>query len=291
MPAELGRPPLIGLVQVPARELVAAGRIFRRFVDPAERDRIDLQRVREFVNRRFQCERTDRFAGRAHPGIGDGVEVHHPLTDKQILHGVHVARGERALFGIAGVVRRCGRARMNECGQGPVAPRPERDALLRHRATADDAEYVLARQRQFDGAVGDLRRRGTEHGVLPESGLAAECAADETGHHLHLVVGETEDVRQRVTVTADGLRGVEYRQTAIVVPPGNRRVRFDRVVIVGRRSVEGVDRHLRVGQRLAGVTDGDLGRFAQDVSRWCGFRLEIVEGQARRLLVVGDAYE
>jgi hypothetical protein len=36
--------------------------------------------------------------------------------------------------GSSGAVRSGGRARMNECGQGPVAPRPERDALLRHLA-------------------------------------------------------------------------------------------------------------------------------------------------------------
>jgi hypothetical protein len=67
----------------------------RRFVQAAKLDRIDLECTRELVERRLQRERPDRFTRRAHPGIGDGVEVDHLLADEEVVCLIEMTRRKR----------------------------------------------------------------------------------------------------------------------------------------------------------------------------------------------------
>ena len=167
-PAEAFRAALVGLDELPARIRRALGRILVGLVPPAQFDGIELQCIRELVERGFQRERPDRLPWRAHPGIGHRVETDDLLADEQGLRCVEMPRRKRQLLGVACVIRRGGDAGMNQRREPAVAVRAKGDALLRQRPSADVAIDLFARQRESHRTSGDSRRRRADHAVVPQ---------------------------------------------------------------------------------------------------------------------------
>ena len=152
--------------------------------------------------------------------------------------------------------------------EAAVRLRADRDALLGRGAPADDAVDALARQRDPHRPPGQLGRGGGEDLVLPQR-LAAEAAADigRGDVDLLLVAGRTPARATRPSCV-HRLRGVVDDQL-VAVPGERRRVQLDRVVVVARRAVGGVDLVRRGGERRLGVADLVAQRLAQERRRAC----------------------
>ncbi len=68
----------------------AADRIAVGHVAQPQFDRIDAEVVRQLVHRTFDGEGADGFAGAAHEGVGQHVEI------DMVLHDVEASRSDRA---------------------------------------------------------------------------------------------------------------------------------------------------------------------------------------------------
>ncbi len=175
---------------------------------------------------------------------------------------------------------------MDQRGERAIRLRAERDALFGGRATADDAEYTLARQHDPHRPAGELRRGGREDLVVPQA-LPAEAAADIGRDHADLLFLQAEHARDRRRSRVHDLARVMDGKP-VGLPRDRRGVQFDRVVVLARRTVGAVDNHRRGGQRRLGIADLELGRFAEDRFRWVRPALGGIEGRDRRLGVVSD---
>src|SRR5260370_13363111 len=67
--------------QMTAGEGDVSRRILLGLVDSPNLDRVHLKFVGEFVDRRFESKRAERFAGSAHPCIRDRIEIDDLLSD------------------------------------------------------------------------------------------------------------------------------------------------------------------------------------------------------------------
>ena len=105
IPSEFLRALAIRLGQMAAGELGVLGGVLFGLVEPPHLDRIHAQRIGEFVHRRFQRKRSDRFARRAHPGIGDRVQIDDLLLDQNIRRRIQVPGRKGALLRVAPVRR------------------------------------------------------------------------------------------------------------------------------------------------------------------------------------------
>ena len=115
----------------------------RAWVDPvAQRERIEPELLRQFVDRLFHAEGAGRIAGSAHRAARAGVDEHVVLRRLEIRARVD-RLGEIA---DAGAEAHAGRAAalQGNPGQGPVAPGADADALERRGAVAR-VELLLSR--------------------------------------------------------------------------------------------------------------------------------------------------
>ncbi len=124
----------------------AAGRVAPGLPAAAELDRVDLHSVRQLVDRALQREGADRFAGRAHEGVGQHVHVGHLLLQPEAPGGIHVPGREGELLGHVVVRRHGDGAGMDQRVERAVARGAQRHPLHRRRAAADQAIDALAAQ-------------------------------------------------------------------------------------------------------------------------------------------------
>src|ERR1700687_421533 len=154
-------------------------------------------------------------------------------------------RRKRALFGVTRVGRRCCDAGMDQGGQLTVFRRAQSDTLFGDSAAADGAEDSFTRQRQLYWPAHKLRRSRAKCDVVPESDFAAETAPDKGRDHANVFPLKIEYVGQSMGGQINGLRGIVHRQAAVVVPDGNRRVRFNGIVVVAGSPINMVDAYFR----------------------------------------------
>ena len=258
-PAESFGANRIRLPHVAAREGMATDGIRIGFVPCPQFDRIQLQLVRQRVDRALHGEGADRLARRPHEGIGNAMDCRHPLPDPVGPHRVQVARRKAELLRKVVFVGLGGDALVDERRELPVLIGGDRHPLPGRRAAADEPEHTFARERDADGASGHARGHHAELVVEPQRALAAEPAADERRQQRHVLALQSEHVRQTAGPARRELAGVVHGDAVVGCPDGNRRVRLDGVVVVrGRREgqVHGVRGR---PQRRIRIAVNDLG--------------------------------
>lgn len=139
-------------------------------------ERIDSDGVSQFVHRRFECERTARFARGTHIRRRADVLADQRLRNAYVRHRVQHLRQHRTRFDEDVEDRRIRRRGMNRRQQLPVAAGTERDALFRTRTPADRAEHLWPGQNQLYGTAQGLGRHRGEDRMRPRRTLAAETA-------------------------------------------------------------------------------------------------------------------
>ena len=95
------------------------------------------------------------------------------------------------------------------------------DALLSDGAAAYDTEHAFAGEHDPDRPARDLRRCGREDLVLPKE-FAAEAAANEGRRLAHLIVFQTEHLRDGPGFVRHRLRGVVDPQRVALRGEGRR---------------------------------------------------------------------
>lgn len=123
--------------------------------------------------------------------------------------------------------------------------------LLSGRATADHAIDPLSRKDEAYRTVRDFRSHGRKNLMLPQA-FAAENTAYEGRGNDHLVFGHAEHLPDRPGGMCNQLQGIVDGQN-IALPRGVYTLKFDRIVVVARRQIRGVDLHFGLGRGWLGI--------------------------------------
>ncbi len=115
----------------------------------------------------------------------------------------------------------------------------EPDPAARRRPAAGHQVRLRTRQRQLDRPPRQPGGGDGEGHVRPGARLAAEPAPDVRRQHVHPVAGQAELLREHLLDAVGVLRGVVHGEV-VAVPRGHGGVRFERVVVLGRRAVDGL---------------------------------------------------
>jgi hypothetical protein len=176
-PAKILRAPIEALNQGAGRERRAGHRIDLGLVQFAEVDRIAAAFLGQFVDRGFQREHTDRFAGRADRAGHHHVERDDLVADMADGRVVERDRAERDGLHEAAIGPLADDAVVADRRHPAVLVGGEAQALVRIGAAIDVVEQLLARHRDLDRA-GELLRGDRRHHRVGAEHLAAEAAAD-----------------------------------------------------------------------------------------------------------------
>ena len=151
---------------------------------------------------------------------------------------------------------------MADRGEAPFEVGAQAHPLDGRRPVPRDREHLLPGHRELDWSPERLRRHDRHDHVRARRALGAEPSADVGRDHADLIGLETERLGHGVLDVDHALVGVVERDAAI--PPDRERgVRLHRVVVLGRRLVGAVDRHLGARERLVEVTVGGVGRVVR----------------------------
>ena len=241
----------------------------------------------ELVHCGFEPERADRFAWRAHEGVGDHIHLYRLDVQGEGLRRVDAFR--RQDEGLGHVVVRSHRdyAGVDQGVEPAIGLRAQRHALFRHRAAADDTEHTLARQHDPHRPAGELRRRGRQNLMLPKE-LASETAAHERRGEAHLLFLQPEHLGNRPGFVRHRLRGIVDSQL-VALPGKGAGVQLDRSVVMAGRRVLDIDFAGRSRKRSLGVADLLLQRLAQEHPGLGSLGLGGGKRDDRVLLFISDA--
>ena len=152
--------------------------------------------VRQLVDRAFQREGADRFAGARMKVLASMSMSATFCSSLKALGGIEMPGREGELLGQLLCAVMATTPVWISASSLPSRAGAQRHALLRRRAAADQAIDALAAEHQPHRAAGELRRRGGQDLVAPQA-LAAEAAADERRQHADLVGLEAEHLGER----------------------------------------------------------------------------------------------
>ena len=120
--------------------------------------------------------------------------------------------------------------------------------MLRLRPMVRHGKLITAAYFQPDWTGKPPCGQRTDRGVLGQRQLRAEMAADKMRDDPHLVRSQSELRRQPMLHGADVPRRFEHRQP-ITLPHARGAWQLDRVVVLDRRRIAGIDPRRRIGER------------------------------------------
>ena len=114
------------------------------------------------------------------------------------------------------------------------------DTLDRRRAIAGHREHVLPCERELYRSTNQLRGHHCENDVWMGGTLRAECTTDIGRNDAHTFGLQSERLGNIVPDAVCPLVRV-VQGDAVAAPPGDRRVRFERIVVFCRRGIGMID--------------------------------------------------
>ncbi len=211
-----------------------------------ERDRVELERVRQLVQRGLQRERPGRLAGRALERRGRNVEPHEAVRRLDVRAGVKHPGLHRARLDELVEAGSLGRDLVPDRGEPPARVGAEGHLLDRAGAVSDEREHLRPGEGDLHPAPDDLGPHRGEGHVRPGGPFAAEASSDVMGENADVLGLEAEDRRDLLPDAEEALGRVVERQATLPLPDGDRRVRLHRVVVLERRRVRRFDPRARV---------------------------------------------
>lgn len=250
-----------------ARPRLTRFRVHLRIIAHTQFDRVEAAGHREFVHRDLGRVGARAFAGRAHPERDRDIECRELVGGAAAGGAVHLARGDRGLFGELLDRRGLFDDVVHQRGDAAVVIGAQPDPLDGRRAVADEREHLLACQCEFHGpTVAALRREDRQYVVRVRCTLRAESAADMWCDHADLLGFQAEDRRQRLAHRVHALRRVVQHDSRFAavpeVPLRDARMRLHRVVVLDRRLVGLVDGHRGLRERGLHIAVVGVGFFA-----------------------------
>ncbi len=165
-----------------------------RVVEHAERDRIEAELFRHFVDRDFQRHQSGRFAGRAHRIAFGKVERREAHRGHPIRRGIEEARLRDGGFGAAALeVARP--AFVADRGELAVGRRAEADALNRRGAVGGVIGHERPRQRDLHRTTGGFGAERGEQRVGADEQFSAEAATDIGRDQPDILLGNAQRLR------------------------------------------------------------------------------------------------
>ena len=122
-----------------------------------------------------------------------------------------------------------------------VAVGTQAHALDRRRAIADHREHLLSGEGQLHRSPRNHRRHHRENHVCVGEELGTEPTADIRRDHAHALGWESERLRDIVADPVCALVRI-IQGDAVPAPRRDRRMRFERIVVVCRRRIGVVER-------------------------------------------------
>ena len=237
-----------------ARPRLTVGWIDGRVIYNVQLDRIDLQRVSQFIQRRLQSKGAWRLAGSAHRRWCGDVDVQQVVRRRHVRTGVHDTAGVGAArLNVFTDWRSLLCSDVTDGCQLTVFRRRHCQLLFRRGPVPGADEHLSARYRQLHGPADDFRRGRREHRMGPSKALAAEAAAHIGTDDVDLVARQAEHLGENGLRPLDPLRRV-INGEMIAFPNGQCAGRRHRIVRLdgGRISLLDLD-GFGIGQRFVHV--------------------------------------
>ena len=220
----------------------------------AQHDRVEAARDRELVHRHLVGEHARHLARRPHPRRHRDVEPGEPVAGAAVRGGVHhpgrATRSARRTHCITDV---CSCTACSIARQSPVGAGAEPDVRDGRGAVAGEGEHLLPGDREPDGSpVRGPRGERRRHHVGVRLALAAEPATDVRAPGRAPGPGSRPSIGASVWTTP-WTPWVESNidstsRPSSLLPPGGRRVRLERVVVLVGRAVGLLDDHVGRGR-------------------------------------------
>jgi hypothetical protein len=155
-------------------------------------------------------------------------------------------------------------------------------------AIGRDGEALCARRGELDRPPDAAGGKGDQRRALRQRALGAKGAADKWAHDPHILGIDAELMGDAVFQPVDELARLVDDQL-VVVPDAGRGEKLDRIVVLCRRRIFGVDLHRRSGESAFGVANRWIlvafVRFSGGLRR----RSRRPESRRRGLLVIVNA--
>ena len=221
------------------------------FVHQSKLNGIKIELDRQFVHGRFQRIQAGHRARAAHGRVRCDVAARKRSSGAQVGHAVEIAGGLAAIFLALVQARNMEHVVLLQRRQLAVFGGGQAHALLRVGPMAHGLEHHLAGDLDLDRVAQLACRGGGEHRVGPGPQLAAKARPQVFRHDPHVLGLDAQHLYHDRLVVHDGLRGFIQR-VAGAIEHGNRRVQFDRVVGLGRRRIDRVQRHVPLANAASG---------------------------------------
>ena len=186
-PAEQPCALLVGFPQFFRRPGLAGRRILLRVVGQTQVERIDAQRIGEFVHGAFQRPQPRTLHGGPHRGRHRHVGPLHTQRRCQCRGGIHRARRFSRIFGkVVGDGRQVD-ALVVQSAKPSCSVGGQRHLLRDAGLIAEEGVHVSPATHEFDWPANHLGRRSRKDGWRPHKAFQAESAAGVRTEHPHLV--------------------------------------------------------------------------------------------------------
>ena len=216
------------------------GRVLRRLVAYAQLDRVDPERLGQFVHGAFQRQHADRLARRAHGGRNRDVQRHQPVTGLPVGAGIHrpgLVRGTLVIL-FRGQV--AGQHVMPDRLDMPFGVGADADPLHRVGTVGGNVEDLLPGEGDLHRPAGLTRADRGQDGVCIHPQLGAEAAADIAADDADISERQPEGPGDRLLRLVEHLVGGEDREP-VALPHRDGGMRLHHRVALQRRGVGHVE--------------------------------------------------
>src|SRR5947209_5353818 len=134
---------------------------------------------------------------------------------------------------------------MTDDGKLALASGADKKFLMCPWPRAHGAKHLRPLQCQLHRTLHLPRRHRRQRNVRPDLPFASESPANKERDHMHVVLWDTKDLRQRTLHASDVLAGV-MQSKAVAIPLSDGGVRLHRIVMLNGRGVNLVDLHFRL---------------------------------------------